>query len=244
MEGQVVAVIPASVRSPKSVAETTLKFNLIEAHADQNSVAFRATTDLLTVAKRVYYAHETRTIRFILPDHASADRWHHATLLFKGHSPQLLSVASLEAEDNCTTNTDPKISHDALKYALRVLTRTAPALVIQQVLAVSTGADLLSIVRQQKKDREAYDSNYYVAVFQTAVCPPELVEVTHITAGKHSIYQHHHKLHPRIPCFSCYSYSHTSPRCPKRDGSRMNKHHCDFTAALGGTPPRVCRIRS
>lgn len=86
----------------------------------------------------------------------------------------LLSVASLAAEDNCSTAFSPTASNNALRYAVRVLARAATVGIVQQIVSAFVGADLLSIVRDRKSDRSAYDSTFYTAVFQTAVCPDTL----------------------------------------------------------------------
>lgn len=84
-EGQVVAVVLVIIRMTNSIAETTIKLKMIEAHADQASDAFRDTKDLLKIVKRVSYAHDTRTLRFIMPNHVSADRWHQFSIFYHGH---------------------------------------------------------------------------------------------------------------------------------------------------------------
>lgn len=88
------------------------------------------------------------------------------------------------------------------------------------------------MVRKCRREKGAYDSNFFIAVFKTATCPEALVNVTHITSGANSLFIHHHRFQPRIPCFSCYSPVHTSTRCPRKDGGKAFKYHRDFTATL------------
>lgn len=149
------------------MAETTLKLQLVDAHDQHhNSEDFRLTKDLLKVAKRVCFTNETRTIRFVLPDNKVADHWHRNSILFQKQRLQFLSLAALATEDNRENAFTPLAINDAIRYAVRVITRMATAIDVQHVLAASLGPELLSNVWKKTKDTSAYDSNFFVVVFR------------------------------------------------------------------------------
>uniref|UniRef100_K3WLV2 Uncharacterized protein n=1 Tax=Globisporangium ultimum (strain ATCC 200006 / CBS 805.95 / DAOM BR144) TaxID=431595 RepID=K3WLV2_GLOUD len=90
----------------------------------------------------------------------------------------------------------------------------------------------MSIVRQSAQATEAYDSNYYLVVFEMESCPAQLKGVTHIQAGTHSIFLHHVQQHSRIPCFTCFDPSHSSSKCTTEGGKPLIKHHRGFATRL------------
>ena len=62
-----------------------------------------------------------------------------------------------------------------------------------------------------------YDSNFFVATFDTESCPEQLKLVTHIVTSDTDIFLHYFRHLQRVPCFTCYSPYHSSARCGGRN---------------------------
>lgn len=211
LEGQLLAVVPATLRMPRHIAATTLLTQLILSHTTKTE-DLRTTGELIHLAKRTSYNHAERTIRFVVADHQTA-AWHMRKIRFHGERLQLLSKAKMAELDNRADLGTAAADKNALKYSLRVLADSIPATKVMQILGSCTERKLLSLRRYPKNQQTAYGPNFFVAIYETTSCPPELEGVTHITAGRHSLFLHHHRMHPWIPCFQCFSPEQSSTQC-------------------------------
>uniref|UniRef100_M4BVA0 Uncharacterized protein n=1 Tax=Hyaloperonospora arabidopsidis (strain Emoy2) TaxID=559515 RepID=M4BVA0_HYAAE len=228
LEVQVIAIVPPHVRMPQYVAEKTLLIQLLERSAGKTeSNVMRV--ELVKCAKRTSYDADTRRLIFIMPDHAAAASWHAKTILFRGKRLQLLCAATMERDD-ITSPSLPATSagRHQLQYQVRVLVNGVAARTIQAILASSVSCAVRSVSRGCSHGSEVYDSNFFVATFDTESCPEQLKLVTHIaTSGTE-----------RVPCFTCYSPYHSSAKCSGRNGDFQVQHHREFTG-MPIAPPHV-----
>jgi len=228
LEGMLVAIIPPHVRMPKHVAERTLLAQLAVSEKE-NTTGHIQTCNLIRQVKRADYNDATRRLTFVVKDTLLADSWHHKSIQFRGTNLKLLSTSKLEEED-MQMDVDNKVPHDGelLRYQVRVLTHGIPVSEVKQVIGMSTDCKVMSFTRQTVRRSDAYDSNYFLVVFDSDTCPTQLKGVTHIEAGNHSLYLHHFQQHSRIPCFNCYSPDHSRTKCPRAAGEIQQARHRTF----------------
>ena len=114
----------------------------------------------------------TRRITFVLPDQAAAASWHSKMILYRGARLQLLCPAILEREDVPADATHPTApNHDYLNYQVRILVQGVTESTVHAVLASSVPCTVTSVARGCPTANEVYDSNFYVATFDSAACP-------------------------------------------------------------------------
>ncbi|KAF1322649.1 hypothetical protein FI667_g11031, partial [Globisporangium splendens] len=228
LEGELVAIVPPQVRMPKHVAERTLLAQLAVAEKE-NTPGHIQTCNLIRQVKRANYNGATRRLTFVVKDTLLADSWHHKSIQFRGTYLKLLSASKLEEED-MQMEVDNVAPHDGeqLRYQVRVLTHCMPVTEVKQVLGTSTECKVMSVTRHSVGRSDAYNSNYFLVVFDSDTCPPQLKGVTHIEAGNHSLYLHHFQQHSRIPCFNCYNPEHSRTKCPRASGEIESAHHRTF----------------
>ncbi|KAF1326560.1 hypothetical protein FI667_g8403, partial [Globisporangium splendens] len=228
LEGTVVAVVPPRILIPEHIAEKTILMQLL-ASEPAGSAGYKNLCEWIQNVKRLYYTAATRRLTFIVKDQSTATKWHRREIKFRNEKLALLSTAKLEEEDD-RCDIDNVIPHqaDALQYQVRVV---APGLgndVVGQLIALSTECEVVSIARAPRARDGAYDSNFWVVIFNSEECPPQLKDVTHISAQGFSIFVHHHQRYSRIPCFQCFDPSHPKSKCTRAPGDRQMQFHRDF----------------
>ena len=114
---------------------------------------------------------------------------------------------------------------------------------IQDILASSVSCAVTYITRGCFHDSEAYETNFFVATFDTVSCPEQLKLVKHIATSDTEIFLHHFRQFQRVPCFSCYSPYHLSAKCGGRKGTFQSQHHREFTG-VPVAPPHVSGLTS
>ncbi|KAL7680430.1 hypothetical protein Plhal304r1_c066g0154371 [Plasmopara halstedii] len=95
-----------------------------------------------------------------------------ATSNLKLIDPDILAKDDLPTDE---TSTKKRKNH-ALNYQTGVLTHDLTAFEVMQIIA--------TIARQTLAESKAYNSNYFLVIFKSENCPPQLKNVTHISAGK------------------------------------------------------------
>ena len=75
-----------------------------------------------------------------------------------------------------------------------------------------------------------------MATFDTVSCPEQLNLVTLIATLTTKIFLHHFRHFKRVPCFSCYSPSHSSAKCGGRKRTFQAQHHRKFTGVSTAPP--------
>ncbi|KAF1314221.1 reverse transcriptase, partial [Globisporangium splendens] len=228
LEGTVVAVVPPRILMPEHIAEKTILMQLL-ASEPAGSAGYKNLCEWIQNVKRLYYTAATRRLTFIVKDQSTASKWHRREIKFRNEKLVLLSTAKLEEEDD-RCDIDNVIPHqaDALQYQVRVV---APGLgndVVGQLIALSTECEVVSIARAPRARDGAYDSNFWVVIFNSEECPPQLKDVTHISAKGFSIFVHHHQRYSRIPCFQCFDPSHPKSKCTRAPGDCQMQFHRDF----------------
>ncbi|KAF1330991.1 reverse transcriptase, partial [Globisporangium splendens] len=228
LEGTVVAVVPPRILMPEHIAEKTILMQLL-ASEPAGSAGYKNLCEWIQNVKRLYYTAATRRLTFIVKDQSTATKWHRREIKFRNEKLVLLSTAKLEEEDD-RCDIDNVIPHqaDALQYQVRVV---APGLgndVVGQLIALSTECEVVSIARAPRARDGAYDSNFWVVIFNSEECPPQLKDVTHISAKGFSIFVHHHQRYSRIPCFQCFDPSHPKSKCTRAPGDCQMQFHRDF----------------
>ncbi|KAF1333576.1 reverse transcriptase, partial [Globisporangium splendens] len=228
LEGTVVAVVPPRILMPEHIAEKTILMQLL-ASEPAGSAGYKNLCEWIQNVKRLYYTAATRRLTFIVKDQSTATKWHRREIKFRNEKLVLLSTAKLEEEDD-RCDIDNTIPHqaDALQYQVRVV---APGLgndVVGQLIALSTECEVVSIARAPRARDGAYDSNFWVVIFNSEECPPQLKDVTHISAKGFSIFVHHHQRYSRIPCFQCFDPSHPKSKCTRAPGDCQMQFHRDF----------------
>lgn len=88
-------------------------------------------------------------MKFVLPDHATADRWHEKTTLFRGHWLKLLSLSTIADNNNYDTAYGQTACDHALKFSVWVMTNLAQVITVEQILAAATTSELVSLVRKK-----------------------------------------------------------------------------------------------
>ncbi|CAI5717700.1 unnamed protein product [Peronospora effusa] len=213
LEGKVIALVPPSVRMPQHIAEKTLLLQLLE-RREGETTSDPLSRELVNGAKRTCYNSDTRRLTFILPDQAAAASWHTKFISFRGTRLQLLCPATMERDDITTSLTSSTTSsRTILQYQVRILVHGVAASTVQAILSSSVSCSVTSVVRGFLNGTEAYDSNFFVATFNTVSCPEEIKLVTHIKTPNTTLFIHHHRHFQRVPCFSCYSPYHSSAKC-------------------------------
>ncbi|KAF1335469.1 hypothetical protein FI667_g1381, partial [Globisporangium splendens] len=228
LEGTVVAVVPPRILIPEHIAEKTILMQLL-ASEPAGSAGYKNLCEWIQNVKRLYYTAATRRLTFIVKDQSTATKWHRREIKLRNEKLVLLSTAKLEEEDD-RCDIDNTIPHqaDALQYQVRVV---APGLgndVVGQLIALSTECEVVSIARAPRARDGAYDSNFWVVIFNSEECPPQLKDVTHISAKGFSIFVHHHQRYSRIPCFECFDPSHPKSKCTRAPGDCQMQFHRDF----------------
>ncbi|KAF1329275.1 Rxlr effector protein, partial [Globisporangium splendens] len=204
LEGTVVAVVPPRILMPEHIAEKTILMQLL-ASEPAGSAGYK---NLSGPSQR-----------------SGIDE----KLNFATKKLVLLSTAKLEEEDDrCDIDNVIPRQTDALQYQVRVV---APGLgndIVGQLIALSTECEVVSIARAPRARDGAYDSNFWVVIFNSEECPPQLKDVTHISAQGFSIFVHHHQRYSRIPCFQCFDPSHPKSKCTRAPGDRQMQFRRDF----------------
>ncbi|KAF1314473.1 hypothetical protein FI667_g16662, partial [Globisporangium splendens] len=208
LEGTLVATIPPLVKMPEYLAEKTLLAQLVMSEK-KGSAAYDQICKLIRRTKRAEYSNATRRLTIVVPDRLQADAWHRRQVTYRGAKLLLLSRSKLEEEDmQLDVNNETPHDGERLRYQVRVLAQRVPVEIVEQVMRMSADCDMLSITRETTRSSNAYDSNYFLIVFNSETCPQQLKMVTHISAGRHSIFLHHFQHQSRIPCFNCYDPAH------------------------------------
>ncbi|KAF1326887.1 reverse transcriptase, partial [Globisporangium splendens] len=228
LEGTVVAVVPPRILMPEHIAEKTILMQLL-ASEPAGSAGYKNLCEWIQNVKRLYYTAATRRLMFIVKEQSIATKWHRREIKPRNEKLVLLSTAKLEEEDD-RCDIDNVIPHqaDALQYQVRVV---APGLgndIVGQLIALSTECEVVSIARAPRARDGAYDSNFWVVIFNSEECPPQLKDVTHISAEGFSIFVHHHQRYSRIPCFQCFDPSHPKSKCTRAPGDCQMQFHRDF----------------
>lgn len=241
LEGTLVATIPPLVKMPEHLAEKTLLAQLVMSEK-KGSAAYDQICKLIRETKRAEYNSATRRLTIVVPDRLQADAWHRRQVTYRGAKLLLLSMSKLEEED-MQLDVNNETPHDGaqLRYQVRVLTQRVPVEIVEQVMRMSSDCDVLSITRETARRSDAYDSNYFLIVFNSETCPQQLKMVTHISAGRHSIFIHHFQHQSRIPCFNCYDPAHPVSKCDRKPGSTLAEHHRRFSLGLQ-QPKTVTRL--
>ncbi|KAF1333740.1 reverse transcriptase, partial [Globisporangium splendens] len=228
LEGTVVAVVPPRISMPEHIAEKTILMQLL-ASEPAGSAGYKNLCEWIQNVKRLYYTAATRRLTFIVKEQSIATKWHRREIKLRNEKLVLLSTAKLEEEDD-RCDIDNVIPHqaDVLQYQVRVV---APGLgndIVGQLIALSTECEVVSIARAPRARDGAYDSNFWVVIFNSEECPPQLKDVTHISAKGFSIFVHHHQRYSRIPCFQCFDPSHPKSKCTRAPGDCQMQFHRDF----------------
>ncbi|KAF1318321.1 reverse transcriptase, partial [Globisporangium splendens] len=232
LEGILVATVPPIVKMPDFVAEKTLLAQFVLAEK-KGSNGYETTCKLLRQVKRASYNKETRRVTFVVLDKATAEQWHRQNVMFKGVALRLVSPSKLDEDDlqADVQNAAPR-DGETLRYQVRVLAQDMKPSTIEQLFGSSARCPVVSITREHPATSGAYDSNYFLVEFEDERCPETLRDVTHISAGQHSVFLHHFRLHSRVPCFKCYDPGHTSAKCSAAPGVTTTKYHRDFSPKL------------
>ena len=85
-----------------------------------------------------------------------------------------------------------------LNYQVRVLVQRVTASTVNAVLASSGSCTVTSVARGCSTANEVYDSNFYVATFESAACSKQLRLVTHILVDGVSVFLHRHRQFQRM----------------------------------------------
>ena len=190
---------------PQHIAENTLLLQLLE-RRERNTASDPLSREIVKGAKRTCYDPDTTRLTFILPDQAAAASWHTKCILFRGTRLQLLCPATMERDDIATSSTSSTTpTRHILQYQVRILVHGMAAITVQAILWASVSCSVTSVVRGCLNGSEAYDSNFFVATFDTTSCPEEIKLVTHIATPDTTLFVHHHRYLQWIPCFCCYS---------------------------------------
>ncbi|KAF1336358.1 hypothetical protein FI667_g278, partial [Globisporangium splendens] len=210
LEGTVVAVVPPRILMPEHIAEKTILMQLL-ASEPAGSAGYKNLREWIQNVKHLYYTAATRRLTFIVKKQSIATKWHRREIKFRNEKLVLLSTAKLEEEDD-RCDIDNVIPHqaDALQY------QSCP-------------------LRAPRARDGAYDSNFWVVIFNSEECPPQLKDVTHISAEGFSIFVHHHQRYSRIPCFQCFDPSHPKSKCTRAPGDRQMQFHRDFEPEIKQT---------
>lgn len=232
LEGTVVAVVPPHLLMQEHVAEKTILMQLL-ASEPVGSKGYTTTCEWIRSVKRLFYNAETRRLTFVVKDQSVATKWHRQEVKLRNEKLLLLSTAKLEEEDDRSDIDNVTPNHaTVLQYQVRVV---APGLgidIIEQLIALSTEREVISIAREPRAREETYDSNFWVVVFNSEECPPQIKDVTHISAKEASIFIHHHQRYSRIPCFQCYDPTHSKSKCTRNGNDRQMQHHREFEAEI------------
>ena len=131
--------------------------------------------------KRAHYNNATRRLTFVVKDKATAMKWHRTEIAMRKERLTLLCVDKLDEEDVRTEVDNVTLNDSAvLQYQVRILAPGIGIDVVDQVISLSTECKVISVARQALKDGDLYDSNFWIVVFDSEVCPPQLQDVTHI----------------------------------------------------------------
>uniref|UniRef100_K3WR04 Uncharacterized protein n=1 Tax=Globisporangium ultimum (strain ATCC 200006 / CBS 805.95 / DAOM BR144) TaxID=431595 RepID=K3WR04_GLOUD len=232
LEGTVVAVVPPNLLMQEHVAEKTILMQLL-ASEPVGSKGYTAICEWIRSVKRLFYNAETRRLTFTVKDQSVATKWHRQEIKLRNEKLLLFSTAKLEEEDNRSDINNVTPNHaTVLQYQVRVV---APGLgidIIEQLIALSTECEVISIAREPRAKEETYDSNFWVVVFNSEECPPQIKDVTHISAKGLSIFIHHHQRYSRIPCFQCYDPTHSKSKCTRTVNDRQTQCHRDFESEI------------
>ncbi|KAF1328452.1 reverse transcriptase, partial [Globisporangium splendens] len=228
LEGTVVAVVPPRILMPEHISEKTILMQLL-ASEPAGSAGYKNLCEWIQNVKRLYYTAATRRLTFTVKEQSIATKWHRREIKLRNEKLVLLSTAKLEEEDD-RCDIDNIIPHqaDVLQYQVRVVASGLGNDVVGQLIALSTECEVVSIARAPRARDGAYDSNFWVVIFNSEECPPQLKDVTHISAKGFSIFVHHHQRYSRIPCFQCFDPSHPKSKCTRAPGDCQMQFHRDF----------------
>ncbi|KAL7687514.1 hypothetical protein Plhal304r1_c022g0077261 [Plasmopara halstedii] len=178
LQGRLIATIPPEFFKANHTAETTLLIELRKAF-DQGHIKAE---ELARISSRIDYNLGTRRVAFFLP--------------FKHADLKLIDPDRLAEDDPPTdeTSTEKREKH-ALNYQIRVLIDDLTAFKVMQIIGTGTDCGIATIARQTLANSKAYDLNYFLMIFKSENCPPQLKNVIHISAGKSSIFIHHVMFH-------------------------------------------------
>ena len=130
---------------------------------------------------------------------------------------RLLCPTVLECEDLPLNKTIIlRFDTDALRYQMKVLARGVSAGAIETILPASVDYAVVPVSRAPNSTTESYDSDFYLATFDSGECPKPLKLVRHSTAPGASLLLHHFRHFMRVPRFECYSPSHTILQCTRQ----------------------------
>ncbi|KAF1328525.1 reverse transcriptase, partial [Globisporangium splendens] len=193
LEGTVVAVVPPRILMPEHISEKTILMQLL-ASEPAGSAGYKNLCEWIQNVKRLYYTAATRRLTFTVKEQSIATKWHRREIKLRNEKLVLLSTAKLEEEDD-RCDIDNIIPHqaDVLQYQVRVVASGLGNDVVGQLIALSTECEVVSIARAPRARDGAYDSNFWVVIFNSEECPPQLKDATHISAKGFSIFVHHHQ---------------------------------------------------
>ena len=123
-----------------------------------------------------------------------------------------------------------------LYYKVQVLVNGASAGLVQDMLKSSVSCAVTSVTRGCSHVLEVYDSNFFVANFDSVSCPDLSKLVTHIPTSTTEIFLHHVWHFQRLPCFICYSLYYSIAICGGRNGIFQARHHREFTSVAIALP--------
>ena len=184
---------------PRYIAEKTILLQLLEDKRESTPDAL-LTRELVLSSKRTSYEYSTRRLTFTLADQAAEIGWHSKRIMYRGASLRLLCPTILECEDSPLNKpVHLRFGTDELRYQAMVLATGVSAGAIETILYASVDCAVVSVSRASNASTTSYDSNFYLATFDSRECPEPLTLFTHITASGVSLFLHHFRDILRAP---------------------------------------------